>query len=384
MNTQISLSRRRFMGGMAAILGSVGLEPALCLSASGAADQPVVQAGGADYDSLAKLCFNENPYAPSPAVLEAMTKAFQYANRYGYPDHGITREIATYHGVDPDNVLLGAGSTEILEAADMAFLAGRKKAVGVEPTFSTVYEFAIGLSAGAIRLPLLPDHNADIPALIKTTCENQSDVGFVYLCNPNNPTGVVVKKQQIKQLVEGIPEHIPVLIDEAYHHFVEDPDYASSVQFVRDGRPVIIARTFSKIAALAGLRLGYAIAPAALIDRMRPFTGNMHVSVVTKWGGVAALKDSAGQNEVRTKILATRKKTTSQLKALGYDVLPSEANFFMVNLRRPVMPVISAFRQKGILVGRPFPPMHDYLRVSVGTPDEMERFMAAFKEILVA
>ena len=372
------------MGGMAAILGSVGLDPALCLSASGPADQSVVQAGGADYDSLAKLCFNENPYPPSPAVLEAMAKAFKYASRYGYPDHGIVREIAAYHGVDPENVLLGAGSTEILEATDLAFLAGQKKAIAVEPTFSTVYEFAIGLRAGAIRLPLLPDHNADIPALIKTTCENQSDVGFVYLCNPNNPTGVVVKKQQIKQLVEGIPEHIPVLIDEAYHHFVEDPDYASSVQYVREGRPVIIARTFSKIAALAGLRLGYAIAPAALIDRMRPFTGNMHVSVVAKWGGVAALKDTTGENEVRTKILATRKKTTSQLKALGYDVLPSEANFFMVNLRRPVMPVISAFRQKGILVGRPFPPMHDYLRVSVGTPDEMERFLAAFKEILPA
>jgi histidinol-phosphate aminotransferase len=372
------------MGGMAAILGSVGLEPALCLSASGAADQPVVQAGGADYDSLAKLCFNENPYAPSPAVLETMTKAFKYANRYGYPDHGIVREIAAYHGVDPENVLLGAGSTEILEATDMAFLAGQKKAVGVEPTFSTVYEFAIGLSAGAMRLPLLPDHSADIPALIKTTCENQNEVGFIYLCNPNNPTGVVVKKQQIKQLLDGIPEHIPILIDEAYHHFVEDPDYASSVQYVREGRPVIIARTFSKIAALAGLRLGYAIASAALIDRMRAFTGNMHVSVVAKWGGVAALKDTAGQNEVRVKILATRKKTTSQLKALGYDVLPSEANFFMVNLRRPVMPVISAFRQKGILVGRPFPPMLDYLRVSVGTPEEMERFLAAFKEILAA
>src|SRR5215471_12124555 len=100
MSTQVSLSRRRFMGGMAAILGSIGLEPARCFSAQGAAEQPIVQAGGADYDSLAKLCFNENPYAPSAAVLEAMTNAFKYANRYGYPDHGIVREISAYHGVD--------------------------------------------------------------------------------------------------------------------------------------------------------------------------------------------------------------------------------------------------------------------------------------------
>ncbi len=372
------------MGGMAAILGGAGLNPALCLPTQAGASEPIVTAGGADYDALAKLCFNENPYGPSPAVLDGMTRAFKYANRYGYPDHRIVQEIAAYHDVGPDSILLGAGSTEILEATDTAFLMGQKKAIGVEPTFSTVYEFAIGLSSGAVRVPLLPNHNVDIPALIKAASENHNDVGFIYLCNPNNPTGVVVKKQQVKQLLDGIPEHIPVLIDEAYHHFVEDPDYASAVSYVREGRPVIVARTFSKIAALAGMRLGYAIAPAALIDRMRPFSGNMHVSVVAKWGGVAALKDTAGQNDVRAKILATRKKTTAQLKALGYDVLPSEANFFMVNLRRPAMSVISAFRQKGILVGRPFPPMLDYLRVSVGTPDEMGRFLAAFKEILPA
>jgi histidinol-phosphate aminotransferase len=369
---------------MAAILGGVGLEPALFLPAQAGAPEPRIRAGGPDYDSLAKLCFNENPYGPSPTVLEAMTEAFKYANRYGYPDHGIESSIAAHHGVGPENILLGTGSAEILEVADMAFLAGNKKAIGVEPTYGTVYEFAIGINSSAIRLPLLPDHSVDIPALIKAARDNQKEVGMVYLCNPNNPTGVVVRKEQVKQLLDGVPENIPVLIDEAYHHFVEDPGYETSVPYVREGRPVIIARTFSKIAAMAGLRLGYAIAPEALIDRMRPFIGSNHVGVVTKWAGAAAMKDTVGQNEVRAKILATRKRTTAQLKNLGYDVLPSEANFFMVNLRRPVRPVIAAFRQKGILVGRPFPPMLEYLRVSVGTPDEMERFLSAFKEILAA
>ena len=120
----------------------------------------------------------------------------------------------------------------------------------------------------------------------------------MYLCNPNNPTGVIVTKQEVKQLLDGIPEDMVVLIDEAYHHFVDDPNYATSVPYVNEGRPVIIARTFSKIAALAGMRLGYAVAPAELIRRMRPY-GIGSINAIVKWGGVAALKDTASQAHVK-------------------------------------------------------------------------------------
>jgi len=174
-----------------------------------------------------------------------------------------------------------------------------------------------------------------------------------------------------------------VLIDEAYHHFVEDPNYATSVPYVLEGRPVIVTRTFSKIAALAGMRLGYAVATKDIIERMRPYSISS-VNAIVKWGGVAALKDTASQQQVRETTTKLRKKTSADLVALGYDVIPSETNFFMVHIRRPVVPVIEEFRKKGVLVGRPFPPMVEHLRVSVGTAEEMDRFLTAFKEIFPA
>src|ERR1044071_6568063 len=374
------------MGGLAATVGYFGLRPGFdgFGQSSSGPGEGIRRAHSAfeEYDSLAKLSFNENPYGPSASVLEAMTQAFKFANRYGAPDSGLVSAIAAHHGVTPENVLLGAGSTEILEVAASAFLAGHKKVVGVQPTFGTVHEYATGLQAGSIILPLLSDHRQDIAAMIKAARDNHRDVGFVYLCNPNNPTGLIVRKRELDQLLDGIPEKMPVLIDEAYHHFVEDPDYATSVPRVLEGHPAIVARTFSKIAALAGMRLGYAVASQPLIERMRPFTGNMHVNVLAKWAGAAALRDTEGQKHVRSITLELRKKTTTELKDSGYDGVPSETNFFMVHLRRPVLPVIRAFREKGILVGRPFPPMLEHLRVSIGTADEMERFITAFKAIV--
>ncbi len=210
---------------------------------------------------------------------------------------------------------------------------------------------------------------------------NHRDAGFVYLCTPNNPTGIVVTQQEVRELLDGVPDDVPVLIDEAYHHYVAHPQYATSVPYVVEGRNVIVARTFSKVYGLAGMRLGYGIAPEALIDRMRPHaTGS--INALVKWAGVAALKDSAAMDNVRASTLHLRKKTTTELEKLGFSVLPSDTNFFMVHLKKEVGPVIEAFRDRGILVGRPFPPMTQHLRVSVGTEAEMARFLAAFREIL--
>ena len=386
MNLNHTVSRRKFMGGLAFAAGYLGLRPQSDLLAqmppaeTGPGGRPI---SGGDFDKLAKLSFNENPYGPPESVLNAMTGALKYANRYGYPDGGIVEAIASLHGVTRENVLLGAGSTEILDVVDETFLAGGKKVIGVRPTFGTVYEFARGVPSDSIQLDLLPDHRQDIPAMIKATRDNRQDIGFVYLCNPNNPTGVIVTKTEVKQLLDGIPENIPVLIDEAYHHFVESPDYATSVPYVLEGRLVIVARTFSKIVGLAGMRLGYAIAPQALIERMRAHAIGS-INALVKWGGAAALKDTAAQAKVKAMTLELRKKTTAELTSLGYNVIPSEANFFMVNIRRPVNSVTGEFRKRGVLVGRPFPPMNDYLRVSVGDAGEMGRFIAAFKEIFPA
>jgi len=313
--------------------------------------------------------------------MKAMNNAWKYSNRYGYPDGNLVAEIAKHHGVKPENILLGAGSGEILDVCCTTFLQDGRLLIGVDPSYNVFYSHATSLKSDIIKLPLLPDFRQDIPAMIRATRQNHRDVGLVYLCNPNNPTGRLVTKDEVRQLLDGIPEDVPVLIDEAYHHFVDDPSYATSVPYVIEGRQVIVARTFSKIAALAGMRLGYALAPKPLIQRMRPYsTGSINAMV--KYGGVAALRDTESQAWVKKATIDLRSKTTKDLAALGYASVPSDANFFMVHLKRPVQPVIDEFKKKGVLVGRPFPPLNEHLRVSIGTPDEMNRFMVAFRDIM--
>ncbi|MEP6778726.1 MAG: aminotransferase class I/II-fold pyridoxal phosphate-dependent enzyme [Gemmatimonadaceae bacterium] len=383
-NTQSRLSRRHFVGGVATALGTLTLSP----QAARAAEVLMKQGAGVvnrpfaadDYDSYAKLAANENPYGPPESVMNAMTQAFKYSNRYNYPDGNIIAEIARHHDVTPDHIMLGAGSGEILSVAALALLEGGKKVVGVDPTFMTVYQYASGVKADSIRLPLRSDYGQDIPQMIAAVKHNYRDVGLVYLCNPNNPTGRIVTAAEVKQLLDGIPEDVPVLIDEAYHHFVNDPAYATSVPYVMQGRPVIVARTFSKIAALAGMRLGYAVASPEMLARLKPHS-IASVNAIVKWGGVAALRDTDNQARVKAVTIELRDKTTRELASRGYEVIPSQANFFMVGIKRPVQPVIEAFKNKGVLVGRPFPPMMQHLRVSVGTPAEMQRFTTAFGEI---
>lgn len=379
-------NRREFLAGLAAVGGTMVLSPQVAQ----AADVLLRQGGGPaftgrpvaadDYDSYAKLASNENPYGPSDAVMQAMTRAFKYANRYAYPDGEILAAIARHHDVEPTQVLLGAGSGEILSVAGLAFSGVGRKIIGVDPTYHTVFQFATGMHAEAIRLPLLPDYTQDIPLMIRTARRNWRDVGLVYLCNPNNPTGRIVTAKEVRTLLDEIPEDVPVLIDEAYHHFVEDPAYATSIPYVKEGRPVIIARTFSKISGLAGMRLGYAVAPRPLIERMRPHS-IASINALVKWGGVAALADTETEARVRRVNNELRARTVRSLQQMGYEVIPSEGNFFMVHIRRPVQPVIEQFKAHGVLVGRPFPPMTQHLRVSIGTPAEMERFLAAFPKV---
>ncbi|HEY6219614.1 MAG TPA: histidinol-phosphate transaminase [Gemmatimonadaceae bacterium] len=384
--TEHRVSRRGFMGGLATAAGALAIGPSANLWAENIRltprDRELRSLMALDeYDSLAKMSFNENPWGPPESVLKAMAGAMKYANRYGYPDANIVGEIAKHHGVKPENVFIAAGSGEILDVVGSTFASNGKQVVGVEPTYAQVYQHVTSVRGSAITLPLLPDYRQDIPAMIRATKKHYRNVGFVYMCNPNNPTGRTVSKSEIKQLLDGIPEDTVVLIDEAYHHFVEDPDYATSVPYVLEGRPVIIARTFSKIAGLAGMRLGYAVAPKEIIEQMQPYSTGT-INAIVKHGGVASLKDTESQATVKRMTLELRKKMTGELTSMGYAVIPSETNFFMVNLKRPMRPVIDEFRKQGVLVGRPFPPLNEHLRVSVGTAEETDRFMKAFKDIM--
>jgi len=384
------VSRRKFVGGLAATLGYVSTGPNLDVFAqSRAAGQGRAAGAGrgaqtpAQYDALAKLANNENNWGIPDSVMKAMDGAWKYAGRYGYPDPGISQAIAEYDGVKPENIMYGAGSGEILNVVGVTFLKDGKKVLGVTPSYNSVYGHATSLKSEAITFPLTKDYRQDIGMFLDLAKKHASEIGFVYVVNPNNPTGVIVTKNEIKQLLDGLPPGMPVLIDEAYHHYVDDPNYATAMPYVNEGRPVIVARTFSKIAGMAAMRIGYAVSPPELLAKMRPFsTGS--VNVLARYGATATLKDKAAMESVKRKTIQLREKTAADLKALGYDVIPSQANFFMVGLRREVQPVIQAFREEGVLVGRPFPPMTQHLRVSVGTAEEMERFMTAFKKVMAA
>jgi histidinol-phosphate aminotransferase len=386
----MSVSRRHFVGGIAAALGYLKVGPEVDLFAQAPRQQGAAGAAPRmarpamdDWDTYAHLSSNENCWGPPESVMKAMNSSWKYANRYGYPDANIVQEIAKHHGVKPENILLTAGSGEVLDVVGTAYLLGGKKVLGVEPTYSSVYQHATSIKTSAIKLPLGKDYRQDIAATIKAANARASEIGVVYLCNPNNPTGLVITKQEVKQLLDGVPKGMPVLIDEAYHHFVDTPDYATSVPYVLEGRRVIVARTFSKIAALAGMRLGYAIAPTEMIAEMRPYSMGS-INALVKHGGAAALKDTDSQAKIKKMTIDLREKTSAELRAHGYDVIPSQTNFFMVSIGREIQPVIEEFRQKKVLVGRPFPPMTTHMRVSVGTADEMDRFMKAFKEIFPA
>ena len=390
------VSRRNFIGGVtaAAALGTVGVTPQVAEArVRRAADRGIrYLPGGApmhrtlqsrvdEYDALAHLSSNENPFGPSEKALEAMTYAFKYSMRYGYPDNDVQRRIAEAHDVPRDHTLLGAGSGEILDVVGLTWLAHDKKVVGVEPSYGSVYSHATGIDAETLLLPLEADYRQNIERMVDVTNRNARDVGFVYLCNPNNPTGVTVTADEISYLLDNIPEDIPVLIDEAYHHFVEDPAYEESLKYVREGRRVVIARTFSKIYGMAAMRIGFAIAPPDMIQEMRPYsTGS--VNALARWGAVASMEDQPAADRMLVHNKHLREQTISDLEGLGYECIPSQTNFFMVNLRQTVAPIRQAFRQRGVAVGRDFPPMLDHLRVSIGTEDEMGRFMNAFEDIM--
>jgi histidinol-phosphate aminotransferase len=388
----MAVSRRKFVGGIAAALGYIGARPDVDLFAQqgragvagqgGRGPRPTV-----DLTKVAKINNNENPYGVPPAVRTAMDdpKAWEWANRYGAPDGGLNQALQELHGVKAENIILGCGSGELLSSITIALLIGdpKKKVLGVNPTYGDPYSKAAQIGRETIRVPLNKDYTQNIPAIIDIANKRADEIGFVYIVNPNNPTGMIVPKDQIKQLLDGIPKDMPVLIDEAYHHFVDSPSYESSMKYVLEGRPVIVCRTFSKIAALAAMRLGYGIAPAELIRKVRTFTTGSQ-SITVKFGGAASLKDTSGQAKTKALNKQIRDDTVAKLRALGYEVLPSEANFFMVGLKREVSAVAPEFQKRDVLVGRPFPPMTQHLRVSVGTQAEMDKFVAAFKEIMAA
>ncbi len=332
--------------------------------------------------STIQLDSNENPYGPSAKALEAITQSQGVASRY--PDGMIDRvrqAIARLHGVEPSQVALGCGSTEILRIADTAFLDPEKNVVAAEPTFEAVLDYARVTRADPVKVPLTSDFRHDLPRMA-AACTSKT--GLVYVCNPNNPTGTIVTREELAVFLKRVPDSTIILVDEAYHHYVEDPRYASTFEWMNKAPNLIVTRTFSKAYGLAGMRLGYAVGSRELIAAMKRHLLDDNANAAVLAAALVSLGDTdhvAGQRRLNND---TRRWLCAELAKDGSRTIPSQTNFVMIDTGGDVQPVIEQFRARGILVGRRFPSLSNWLRVSIGTRPEMEAFLVAFRAIVSA
>jgi histidinol-phosphate aminotransferase len=327
-----------------------------------------------------RLNANENPYGPCRAALDALNGCGGVAGRYPGAEIEETRAtLARLHGVAPNQIALGCGSSDILRMADAAFLEPGKKIVAAEPTFEAVLGYAKVTRAEPVKVPLTPDFRHDLPAMAKA-CD--ASTGLVYVCNPNNPTGTIVSGRELEAFIAQVPPSCVILMDEAYHHLVEDPTYRSALD-VAPGRPnVVVARTFSKIYGMAGMRLGYGVATAANAAAMERCASWDNTSQAALLMGLASLADAEVIPRQRRLLNDTRAWLYAELDRDRRRYISSQANFVMLDVGRDVGPLGEEFRQRGILVGRKFPSMPDWLRVSIGTPEQMAAFMTALRGIV--
>src|SRR6185436_6019151 len=230
---------------------------------------------------------NENAYGACESSFHAMRDSLSVSNRYpDFADETLVEKLAAMHRVKPENVILGCGSGELLNTAAQAFTGPKNPVVTANPTFEVIARVAERNGSTAYRVPLNAKHEHDIDAMLAKV---DASTGLVYVCNPNNPTANITPRAAIEKLLAATPEQTVVMVDEAYHHFVDSPDYVSFLEKPYSRERLIILRTFSKIYGMAGLRLGYAIAPKPIIDRMQNYAFGSNVNCGAGRAGIAAL-----------------------------------------------------------------------------------------------
>jgi histidinol-phosphate aminotransferase len=328
-------------------------------------------------DGLIRLNSNENAYGPSAKVADAIKSSIGSANRYPRGEYGsLTELVASSHHVKPEQILLGCGSTEILRVAAFAFLGTGQQLTQASPTFEAMERYARKAGSEVISVRLTPAFSHDLGGMLARATASTT---LVYVCNPNNPTASLTPRKDLETFIGKLPASTLVIIDEAYHHYAgQSGTYASFIDRPLHDERVIVIRTFSKVYGLAGLRLGYAVAAPKLVQQMRKFTTEDNINAVVSQAAMAALNDSDGLNESVRRNTDDRQEFFNQ--ALGRMLKPidSHANFVMMNAFHPADEVIQQFRKSNVLIGRPFPPLDTYIRVSLGLPDEMRAFWRAW------
>jgi histidinol-phosphate aminotransferase len=366
----MSLSRRSFLGTIGAAGTVAAFNPLISLASP--EPQRVRRAGNPD---LVLLNSNENAYGMLPSAHKAAVDAVSLGNRYPEP-WDLVQRIASYNKVKPEQVLTGYGSSEHLAIAIHAFTSPSKKLVTASPTFELAGMHAKTAGVPVITVPLTASYAHDLDGML---AKAGNDAGLVYICNPNNPTASITPRKDIEVFLTKLPKNTIVIIDEAYHHFATgSPDYKSFIEYPVDDPRLIVLRTFSKVYGMAGMRLGYSVQSAALTKKMQAWQIANNGSNVTLTAGIASLNDDNAMHAAAARIVADREAFVKEAAQRKLKVIPSQANFVMVETGRPVRDMITHFQKQNVAIGRPFPPMEQYIRVSLGQPNEMEKFWQAW------
>jgi len=323
---------------------------------------------------------NENAYGPSEKVLGVIREAATSSSRYPRDEYDALRAmLADLHKVKPQQIVLGVGSSEILRLTGAAFLGPHKKLLVPNPTYPALGNYAEANGVPIVKIPLTRTSEHDTDAMI---AKADSSIGLVYICNPNNPTGSLTPRKNLESLISKLPSEAMILIDEAYHHYVSaTAAYRSFLDVPLDDPRIIVARTFSKIYGLAGLRIGYAVASKEVAAHLSALRLQNGVTILSVKAAIAALEDTAYVRMAAKRNSDDRQEFMNQINARMLRAVDSHANFVLLNPLRPVSEVLPHLEKNNVLVAPPIPAMDKYIRVSLGTPAEMQEFWRVWDQM---
>ncbi|GII25322.1 histidinol-phosphate transaminase [Planosporangium mesophilum] len=324
-----------------------------------------------------KLASNEVPYGPLPGVVEAIAEAA--ADTHRYPDMGVValREaLAERYGVDPDRIATGCGSVALAEhLARVTCMPGDEMLYSWR-SFEAYPIIAATAAAASVKVPNTPEHGHDLPAMAAAVTDRTR---LVLVCNPNNPTGTAIRRPELEAFLDAVPENVLVVIDEAYREFVTDPQVPDGLEIAGDRPNVVVLRTLSKAWGLAGLRVGFLVAPPEVAAAVRKIVTPFSTSSTAQAAALAALRQAEEMQRRADQVVAERERLVPALRKLGADVPESQANFVWLPLGDGATEFAAACERAGVIV-RPF--AGDGVRVTVGTPEENDTFLAAAEAAL--
>jgi histidinol-phosphate aminotransferase len=332
------------------------------------------------HEDLIWLDSNENPAGPPPSAIKAMAEGAAATARYHFDEFdGFAAAIAQSEGLKPENVLFGVGSTEIIDAAICAFTSSSSPLITATSTYDILIELAHTLGRNVVQVPLTGAWGYDVRKLAAEALK--AGGSLIYLCNPNNPTSSLTPQEDIDWLVANLPPRTVLLVDEAYIHFADPGKVESAMKFVRENKNVIVTRTFSKVYGMAGARAGFGCARPDIIKTLNPFMDKV-IPILALRGAMAALAERETLVPARRADIArTRVELCDWLRTQNIRFIEPHANFVMIDIGRDARSFGKQMRQRGVAVGRPFPPLDQMLRVTVGTDVEMKRFRDVFAQV---